>query len=249
MSPEALIGLAAAPFVGSFLGLVIDRLPAGRPILFGRSVCDGCAGVLDWIDLVPLLSFLHLRGHCRRCRQPLSAFYPLVELAAVAIVASAALVLSGGLFWLSVALGWCLLVLAAIDQRHMILPDELTLPLIPAGLGVAWLVDPGAIGDHVIGSVAGFAAFAGMAWLYRMLRGREGLGLGDAKLMAGAGAWLGWSALPGVMLLAACTALFLALLRSCRSAAGAASMTRYRSGLIWPSPFWMSWLLGPLTLA
>lgn len=99
------MALVAAPFIGSFLGLVIDRLPAGRPIVAGRSACNGCACALSWIDLIPVLSFLWLGGRCRACGQPLSTLYPMIELAAVAVVAMAAPVSSGVFFWLSVLLG------------------------------------------------------------------------------------------------------------------------------------------------
>ena len=247
MEPEILIGLIFAPFIGSFLGVMIDRLPTGRPILTGRSVCDSCESTLEWTDLIPLLSFLYLRGHCRICKRPLAAFYLIIELAAVAVVVVAAIVLSGALFWLSLGLGWCLLVLAFIDQRHLILPDQLTLPLIPAGIAVAYIIDPGLTDDHLIGCAAGYAAFAGVAWLYRVLRGREGLGLGDAKLLAGTGAWLGWAALPGVVLMAAFTALSLCLLRLLAGdKMHVANQLPFGPHLA--LAFWTSWLLGPLTL-
>ena len=248
MKAEALIALVAAPVAGSFLGTVIDRLPTGRPVVTGRSVCDGCGRILRWLDLIPLFSFLLWRGRCRTCKCRLTAFYPAIELAAVAVVVSAAIVLSGELFWMSIGLGWLLLVLAVIDQRHLILPDSLTLPLIPAGLGVAFFIDPALIDAHVTGGIVGLLAFALIAHLYRTLRGREGLGMGDAKLLAGAGAWLGWSALPGVVLFAAFTALSLAVLRLVSDdRIDAASEIPFGPHLA--LAFWASWLLGPLTWA
>ena len=81
MTVEAFIVVALAPFVGSFLGVVIDRLPDGRPIIAGRSACETCGHALGWTDLVPLVSFLLLRGSCRYCGAHLSLFYPLIELA------------------------------------------------------------------------------------------------------------------------------------------------------------------------
>jgi leader peptidase (prepilin peptidase)/N-methyltransferase len=102
---------------------------------------------------------------------------------------------------LSLGLGWCLLLLAAIDIKVMRLPDGLTLPLAAAGLGLAlWRGEPAL--DHGTAMVAGFLAFAGLDRLYVRLRGRSGLGLGDAKLFGAAGAWLGWRPLPAVLLLA-----------------------------------------------
>lgn len=247
MNTEVLMALIAAPVVGSFLGLVIDRLPTGRPIVTGRSVCDGCGRVLGWLDLLPLLSFLLWRGRCRTCNCRLTAFYPLIELAAAGVVVSAALVLSGELFWVSIGLGWLLLILTVIDHRHLILPDGLTLPLIPAGLGVAYLIDPALLGAHVIGGIVGLSAFALIGGLYRTLRGREGLGMGDAKLLAGAGAWLGWAALPGVVLLAAFTALSLNVLRLVTDDKADVS-GEVPFGPHLALAFWASWLLGPLML-
>lgn len=248
MRAEVAIALIAAPVVGSFLGTVIDRLPARRPIVAGRSVCDGCGRVLRWLDLIPLLSFLLWRGRCRTCECRLSALYPIIELAAAAVVVSAALALSGKLFWVSIGLGWLLLVLAVIDQRHLILPDRLTLPLIPAGLGVAYLIDPALLDAHLLGGVVGLFAFALVAVLYQVLRGREGLGMGDAKLLAGAGAWLGWTALPGVVLLATFSALSLAVLRLVTEE-NADLTGEIAFGPHLALAFWASWLLGPLTLA
>ena len=199
MTLEACLALLIAPFVGSFLGVLIERLPAGRPVLLGRSACDHCGRMLAVRDLVPLVSYLARRGRCACGEARLSAFYPAIELAALGVAMSAVAVLSGWLLWASLGLGWALLALAAIDLRHLVLPDILCLPLIPAGLAIAWALDPALLPDHALGAILGFAAFVAIAFVYRRLRGREGLGMGDAKLLAAAGAWLGWRALlPGV---------------------------------------------------
>jgi leader peptidase (prepilin peptidase) / N-methyltransferase len=171
---ESLAIAAIAPFVGSFLGLVIQRLPERRPIVLGRSSCDGCGQALRALDLVPLATWLVRRGRCACGQVALGVFYPGIELAALAVALSAVVVTSGWLLWASLALGWTLLALAAIDLRHFVLPDLLTLPLIPAGLAVAWLGDPAGLPDHAIGAAAGFAAFALTGWLYQRLRGRAG---------------------------------------------------------------------------
>lgn len=248
MTSEIVLALLLAPVVGSFLGVVIERLPAGRPILRGRSQCAGCGETLSARDLVPLATWLARRGRCRCSRVRLSVFYPAIELAALAVALSAVAVLSGWLLWASLALGWTLLTLAVIDWRHYQLPDALTLPLIPAGLVVAWAIDPTRVGAHAIGAAAGWLAFAALAWLYRRLRGRDGLGGGDAKLLAVAGAWLGWPALPGVVLLAAGTGLALALAR----ALGGAKLTateRIAFGPCLALAIWLVWLFGPLQVA
>jgi leader peptidase (prepilin peptidase) / N-methyltransferase len=247
MQLEALFALLASPFVGSFLGVVILRLPEDRPILLGRSRCDRCARPLGIADLIPFVSYLLRRGRCACGEARLGLFYPGIELAALAVAASVVAVLSGWLLWVSLALGWTLLAMAAIDLGHYWLPDRLTLPLIPAGLLVAWLVDPAKLVDHGIGALAGFLAFAGIAWAYRRLRRRAGLGLGDAKLLAAAGAWLGWQALPGLVVVAAALALAVALIRAAFGARLAAT-TRIAFGPYLALALWLSWLYGPLVL-
>jgi leader peptidase (prepilin peptidase) / N-methyltransferase len=245
---ETVAVLLAAPFVGSFLGVVFDRLPAGRPMALGRSRCDACDATLGAKDLVPIASWLWQRGRCAYCRAELGTFYPIIELAALAVAVSAAFVLSGWLLLVSCALGWTLLTLAAIDQRHFLLPDVLTLPLIPAGLLVAWAIDPALVMSHLVGVFAGFASFAAIAFAYRRLRRREGLGLGDAKLLAAAGAWLGWQALPGLVVIAAVCALAIALARTVAGGALSAT-TKIAFGSYLALAFWLVWLLGPLILA
>jgi leader peptidase (prepilin peptidase)/N-methyltransferase len=248
MTLETAAVLLAAPFVGSFLGVVIDRLPAGRAVLVGRSRCDACGATLGAKDLVPVVSWLRQRGRCAHCQAELSTFYPIIELAALAVALSAAWVLSGWLLLVSCGLGWTLLTAAAIDQRHFLLPDMLTLPLIPAGLAVAWAIDPALLMPHLAGALAGFAAFAAIAVLYRRLRRREGLGLGDAKLLAAAGAWLGWQALPGLVVVAALCLLAVALARALTGDSVSAA-TRIAFGGYLALAFWLVWLLGPLILA
>ena len=242
-----IMAILIAPFIGSFLGLVIDRLPEGRPILMGRSQCDHCSQTLGPPDLIPLLNYLWLSGRCRHCGVALRRFYPLIELAALSVAASAALVLSGWILWVSLYLGFSLLALAAIDARHTILPDVILLPLIPIGLMIIVLLSPDRLPAHLVGAVSGFLVFAGIAWVYRKLRARDGLGLGDAKLLAAAGAWLGWEALPGVVFAAALSALTVALARS----AMGDKMTGTDEMAFGPYlvlALWASWLLGPLKI-
>jgi leader peptidase (prepilin peptidase)/N-methyltransferase len=242
----ALTAIIAAPFVGSFLGVLIERLPAGRPVVLARSTCDVCGRALGPLDLVPVASWVGRGGRCGCGRARLSIFYPAIELAALAVAIWAALVVSGWLVWASAALGWSLLAMAVIDQRHEILPDVLTLPLIPAGLLVAFAIDPGKLADHAIGAAAGFVAFVVIAWTYQRLRGREGLGMGDAKLLAAAGAWLGWQGLPSVVVIGAVSALALAL---ARAAAGVklSPVMRISFGPYLALGLWLVWLHGPLS--
>jgi leader peptidase (prepilin peptidase)/N-methyltransferase len=247
MPLESSLAIVLAPVVGSFLGVVVDRLPARRSIAFGRSACDCCGLTLTARDLVPLLSYLARRGWCSCGRTRLSWFHPGIELAALAVALSAVAVLSGWLLWASLGLGWTLLTLAAIDAREFVLPDSLVLPLIPAGLLVAWAMDAGLVGGHALGALAGFAAFAAIAAVYRRARGREGLGLGDAKLLAAAGAWLGWQALPSVVVIAAASGLALAL----ATALGGGKLawtSRIAFGPHLALAFWLVWLLGPVLI-
>lgn len=200
--------LLAAPLVGSFLGVLITRLPQGRPVAVGRSACEACGTTLKAWDMVPLLSYAALRGRCRACGAGIAPFHWHVELAALLIPASAALAgLAGPALWLACGLGWTLLALAWIDCSTMLLPDVLTLPLIPAGLLAAWWLDPAGLTDHAIAAALGYAVLAGVAFGYRWLRGRDGLGGGDPKLLAALGAWVGVAALPSVLLGAALAGL------------------------------------------
>lgn len=244
-------GILAAPFIGSFLGTLILRLPEGRPVFLDRSRCEACGHTLGAADLVPLFSWLVLKGRCGHCGARLGTFYPLIELAALGVAAWAILAVPAALVWPTAALGWILLALAVIDAQHFILPDVLTLPLIPAGLAVAWWLAPDQLLHHAIGAAVGFLGFAGLAWAYEKLRGREGLGLGDAKLLAAAGAWVSWTGLGSVLLWAAPIALVVSL------AAGVihgtlsdklAGRSALPFGPFLALGFWLTWLYGPIRL-
>ncbi len=236
-----------APFAGSFLGVVVRRLPEGRSIAWGCSRCEYCEAALRARDLVPLYSWLVAGGRCRYCSHPLGWFYPGIELAALAI-ALAALVADGGdEMWLDCLFGWWLLALGWIDIRRWLLPDALTLPLVIAGLAAAVAFDPGQLTDRALGAVLGYLGLRAVALLYRMLRGREGLGHGDAKLLAASGAWVGAMALPQVVLGAAVSALI--------AAAGVRlAGVPLRAGSALPfGPFlalatWLVWLFGPVLM-
>lgn len=207
------IALVVAPFIGSFLGVVIQRLPKAQPVVFGRSSCDACGVPLTPCELVPLASFIWLRGRCRSCGEAIDRFHPAVELAAIGVALSAVLLNRDSPYlWVDCLLGWVLLVLAWIDWRWMLLPDILTLPLLLAGLLFTLATAPAAITDHAAGAAAGYLALRGLGWCYRIIRGRDGIGVGDAKLLGAIGAWLGLSLLPQVVLLAAVLALIAAAL-------------------------------------
>ncbi len=202
--------LVLAPFIGSWLGVVIRHAPAGRGQVpkgwaWRRSACESCGHRLGPAELVPLLSFAVLRGRCRACFAPIGWFSLAIEIAALA-VAAAALAADGltARAWVDAGLGWALLAAGWIDAETLILPDAITLPLILAGLGVTAVFAPATLTDHAAATVLGYLAFRLLNAGYRALRGREGLGAGDARLFAAAGAWAGVAALPEVVLLAGC---------------------------------------------
>lgn len=211
LSLAVLFGAVAGAVAGSFLSTLILRWPQGRGISRGRSVCDGCGRVLGVRDLVPLLSALFQRGRCRTCGARIDPLHIGMELGCVVIGAMtlAAMPNIGGIGW--ALLGWLLLTLAVLDWCHFWLPDALTVPLAFLGLTIGlWSTDTALI-DRVIGAVAGYGALLVIAFGYRALRGREGLGLGDAKLLGALGAWFGWQALPFILLLSTLLGLLVVL--------------------------------------
>lgn len=200
--------MLAAPFVGSVLGVLVRRLPEERPVAVARSCCEGCGSVIGARDLIPLLSFAMLRGRCRRCGVGIAPFHWHIEIAAVLVPLSAVVAGVGGdELWVVSGAGWTLLTLAWIDADWMILPDVLTLPLLLAGLVAAWWFDAEAIADHASAAGIGWLALWAVAAAYRQVRGRDGLGEGDAKLLGAVGAWVGLAGLADVLLGAALTGL------------------------------------------
>lgn len=238
----------AAACVGSFLATVAWRLPRGIGVASPRSACTACGATLGLRDLVPLASWLFLRGRCRHCRARIDLLYFTVEAAAVAVVLWSAAFFSGWMILASAVLGWTLITLSAIDLRHRILPDALALPLIALGLAVAWLAEPSQIADRLIGAAAGFAVFAAVALAYRALRGRDGLGMGDARLLAAAGAWTGWEGLPAIVLIAAASALAVTGLAGMVRKRRVDRMTEIAFGPYLAAGLWIVWTFGPDTV-
>ncbi len=206
--------IVAAPFIGSFLGVLARRLPEHRPVALARSHCDTCGHTLSPLELIPIASFLMQRGRCRHCHAPIARVHLWIELAAVAVALSAAVCEPDAAWlWADCALGWTLLALGWIDWTHLRLPDVLTLPLILAGLGATALLDAEAAPDHALAAALAYTSLWLIATLYRMWRGREGLGGGDAKLFAASGAWVGLAGLAPVLLIAVAAGLAVAILR------------------------------------
>lgn len=245
LRPDALFLILAAPFIGSFLSLLVHRLPAGRPWIRGRSICPACQAALGWRDLLPFLSWLISRGRCRHCGAKIGLIYPALEAGAIVVAVWSLAAVPGWIAWATAALGWCLLTLAVIDARHMILPNGLTLPLIPAGLGIILVLEPSRLQVHLLGAALGFVFVAAVALGYRKLRGQEGIGWGDAKLLAAAGAWVSWEGLPGVVLLASASGLALVLLRAL-TGKGFSPRHALPFGPFLALGFWLTWLYGPI---
>ncbi|WP_233261991.1 A24 family peptidase [Vitiosangium sp. GDMCC 1.1324] len=187
---------------GSFLNVVIARLPAGESIVHPRSRCPRCGHQLAWYENIPVFSWLALRGRCSSCGQPISWRYPLIEL------------LTGVLFFACQRrFGWSpelvsalvlvllLVPLSFIDLEHWILPHELTWPGIAAGVVLSAPIGLERLRDSVIGAVAGFLIFWGMEWVGEKIFKKEALGAGDKDLLALLGAFLTWKALLGIIFL------------------------------------------------
>ena len=214
--------------------------------MLGRSECDHCHKVLGIADLIPIVSWLLLGRRCRHCGARLSWFYPLVEIAALIPVVWSAFYMSGWLLGASAIMGWTLIALALIDWRTFRLPDGLTLFLLLSGLIASFGFDRSQWAGHLIGAVAGFVIFSLIALAYRRLRGRDGLGFGDAKLLAGLGAWISWGGLPATIFMAAASALVFAIIRSLIKKDSV--QARIPFGPFLALAGWIVWLYGPLVL-
>lgn len=185
----ALTGLC----IGSFLNVVIARLPVGRSIAHPPSACPRCGTAIAWYDNLPVLSYLLLGGRCRSCRASISWRYPAVEIMGAALFALAYLRF-GMSFQLVAALVLVstLIAITGIDLDHQIIPDVLSLPGV--GLGLVASLGPGAIGwkDSALGVLAGGGVFIVIIVVSSLVLGQPGMGVGDVKLGAMLGAFLGW---------------------------------------------------------
>jgi leader peptidase (prepilin peptidase)/N-methyltransferase len=239
--------MIAAPFVGSFVGLLVARLPALRPVVFARSVCESCNRRLGPTELIPLLSWALQRGRCVGCGARIDWLVPGLELAALVVPVWASLVDPPPPIWPTAVLGWTLLCLAAIDARHYVLPDVLTLPLVAAGLVFAALDSRELAFDHCLAAIADALLFLAVRAGYQAIRGREGLGLGDVKLMAAAGAWVGLDGSASVVLVGAAVALAgVAAKRLLGGTVARDEMVPFGSYLC--AAIWLVWLYGPIGL-
>ena len=176
--------------------------PERYNLIVPRSACPKCGHRITAIENVPLVSYAVLGGRCSACRMPISLRYPLVELAAGVAAGYAAARFGFSLAGFgAMVFAWALIALAAIDFDTQLLPDDITLPLLWAGLlvNVAGTFVP--LSSAVIGAAAGYLSLWSVYWLFKLVTGKEGMGYGDFKLLAAICAWLGWQALATVILL------------------------------------------------
>ena len=218
----SLLGLAA----GSFINVLVSRLPrmmeaawraesleilgeapAGEPerfnLLWPPSACPACGHRISLLENIPVVSYLVLRGRCSACRWRIPVRYPVVEVCGALVAGAAAMHFGAGVAAAGACLlGWGLLAAGAIDFETRLLPDPLTMPLLWLGLAFNLGGTFAPLPDSVIGAMAGYGVLWAVYHGFKLLTGREGIGYGDFKLLALLGAWLGWPALPAVLLLA-----------------------------------------------
>ncbi|WP_028080060.1 prepilin peptidase [Solimonas soli] len=251
-SPVLLVACATilGLLIGSFLNVVILRLPRMMEQAWKRearealelppldearvtlahppSCCPQCGAPIKPWHNVPVLSWLALRGRCASCGTRISLQYPLVELAAGLLAAACAWRFGyGPQLAAALLLSWTLLALAVIDLRTQLLPDDLTLPLLWLGLLLAFVPVFADLRAAVAGAMAGYLALWSIYWLFKLTTGKEGMGYGDFKLLGALGAWLGWQALPAIVLLSSVVG----------AAVGVALIVARRHGREVPIPF------------
>jgi leader peptidase (prepilin peptidase) / N-methyltransferase len=249
MNPDlvSVVTLGASPFIGSTLSVLVSRLPEREQVVWGRSRCDLCGHFLTVRDLVPVISFLALRGRCRHCGASIARHHIILELGAIAIALWAVLEFNGALVPITACLGWALLALAAMDYRRFFLSDYLTLPLVLGGLAVHGTLETGDLLGSALGAGIGFGAIWAVGLVFKRVRGVEGIGMGDAKLLAAAGAWTTWMGLGGVLLIAVVVTALHALLLSIKTGAlDWRVAVPFGPGLC--LGLWLTWIYGPLTL-
>jgi leader peptidase (prepilin peptidase)/N-methyltransferase len=184
------------------LGVKIDAVPA-ITLSVPRSRCPACGHQIQWYENIPVVSYLVLRGKCSACKTPISPRYPSIELLTALLFAACGFHFGAQ----PTVLLWCglvatLVALAFIDLDTSFLPDDLTLPLMWAGIvsaALGWI--PVTLSASVGGAVAGYLSLWFVFHAYRLVRGKEGMGAGDFKLLAALGAWMGWQAIPSIILL------------------------------------------------
>jgi len=210
------IAIGAGLFVlgsllGSFLNVVIWRLPRDESIVAPRSRCPACGALIRWYDNIPIVSFIFLRRKCRACKAPISWRYPLVEFLAGLVLLLLYLRFGlGEYLFVYGPFALALLAITFIDIDHRIIPNEISLPGILVGFGCSFLW-PGFWKESLLGILLGGGLLFLLSWGYSLIRGREGMGMGDVKLLAMMGAFLGWRSLLFIALFASVQGVLAAL--------------------------------------
>ena len=201
---------------GSFSNVCIYRLPLDKGVVSGRSYCPRCKKQISWYDNSPIFSYLFIQGKCRKCKNKISVQYLVVELLNILSFATV-------YFFYGISITTVLLMILAlvfviiffIDLKHYIIPDSLTFPLMVLGFLKSFDPNLNEIFPNYINSLIGGVFGYGIIWLiiffYKVLRNKEGMGLGDAKLLAAIGFWFGWIAIPFVIFSSSVIALFTVL--------------------------------------
>ena len=235
------VGFILGAIVGSFLAVAAIRWPAGRN-LGGRSACDACGRTLNMVDLVPILGFLVRRGRCASCLEAIDRRHLAIEIAS-ALVGSLAFAIAPGIDGIAGAIfGWFLLLLAVLDVEHFWLPDRVTGPMALTGIAAGAAGAMPFPNDRLIGGAAGFLSLWLVATIYRAVRRREGMGGGDPKLFGGIGAWLGWAALPLLLLGASLVGLAVVLF-ACIFGRDIKADTRIPFGALMAVAAWAVWIV------
>jgi leader peptidase (prepilin peptidase)/N-methyltransferase len=214
---------------GSFSNVCIYRLPNNKAISKGRSFCSSCKEEIRWFDNIPLISFIILRGKCRNCNAKISFQYFLVEL-----LAGLSFVFIYYLFGISITsvllaiLSIFFIIIFFIDLKHYIIPNELTFPLMAIGFlksfdpNLNQTIFPNYI-NSLIGGLVGYSIIWLIIFIYKKIRNKEGMGLGDAKLLAVIGFWFGWLSIPFTIFISSVVALILVIPSILKKSRGMAS--------------------------
>jgi leader peptidase (prepilin peptidase) / N-methyltransferase len=229
----AWIGLS----VGSFLNVCIHRLPRKLSVVRPASRCPGCGYELRWFDNIPVVSWLVLRGRCRKCGSPIHIRYPIVEILTMIVFVLHWWVFGWTLLMaIRVGFACALIALFAIDLEHHLLPDRITLPGIAAGLILSLIVPPGIV-DAILGALIGGGVLWAIGEAYYRYSGQEGMGGGDVKMLAMIGAFLGWKLVLVTLVLSSVMG----------SLIGVVVLTVRRGGLKYALPYGTFLAIGALT--
>jgi len=222
--------------IGSFLNVVTYRLPRGQSLASPPSQCRACGYSLRWFDNIPILSWVVLGGRCRQCGARVSWQYPIVELVTGALFVTVVWTTPAGPLLVSRLLLVCILIaLFGIDLEHQILPNAITLPGIAIGILLSTIAPPG-LRDSMIGALVGAGILYAIAAGYYLWRREEGMGMGDVKMLAMVGAFLGWQAVLVTLVFASFSGAFIGLLM----------MALQRGGMKYALPFGTFLALGAL---